>query len=368
MDKYFYLDEQITIKMQTNVAHDGVYGYSVIRVVNGVDNVVFRGRVFLEGQSTKEFDITSIVRSLYITPTFIESLPTSSIQRKSNGLEEFKIAIEEDYEINYSVDRIFVRMFYRYPLLREEMYSGLEYKHDANNTLWIGLQGRYNVSNKGYFRLTPRIPLIGTINYIFAIAGYCTNGLVGNNSLKFSFYEDGVLSPTEVNVAPTSNNFTIIYPLSKLFEALDPNGGEITIWYAGDEVAKVDNCPAKYYLMWQDRAGSFQSQPFDKISTYSESFDREYITNYKGVKRPTTITTSPKIKIQTGYIDEKLYPYYESIFTSPYLLLYDFKEDKSYLVNVTGSDYIEKTFKNQSRQMFNIQLDLEFAKNQNMVY
>lgn len=366
MDKYFYLDEQITVTIQTNVAHDGVYGYSVIRVLNGVDNVVFRGSVFLEEQSTKEFDITSIVRSCNITPTFMESLPTSNIQRKSNGLDKFKIAIEEDYEINYS-EEIFVRMFYRYPLLREEMYGALNYTHDANNTLWIGLQGRYNVGSAGYFKLTPRIPLIGTPNYIFAIAGYCTDGLVGNNSLKFSFYENGVLTPTEVNVAPTSNNFTIIYPLSKLFEALDPSGGEITIWYAGDEVAKVDNCPSQYYLMWQDRAGSFQSQPFDKVSTYSETFDREYITNYKGVKRATTITTSPKIKIQTGYIDEKLYPYYESIFTSPYLLLYDTKEDKSYLVNVTG-DYTEKTFKNQSRQMFNIQLDLEFAKNQNMIY
>jgi hypothetical protein len=335
-------------------------------VLNGVDNVVFRGSVFLEEQSTKEFDITSIVRSCNITPTFMESLPTSNIQRRSNGLEKFKIAIEEDYEINYSVE-IFVRMFYRYPLLREEMYGALNYTHDANNTLWVGLQGRYNVGSAGYFKLTPRIPLIGTPNYIFAIAGYCTDGLVGNNSLKISFRENGVQIPTELNVAPTSNNFTIIYPLSKLFEALDPSGGEITILYAGDEVAKVDNCPSQYYLMWQDRAGSFQSQPFDKVSTYSETFDREYITNYKSVKRPTTITTSPKIKIQTGYIDEKLYPYYESIFTSPYLLLYDFNEDKSYLVNVTG-DYTEKTFKNQSRQMFNIQLDLEFAKKQNMIY
>lgn len=367
MDKYFYLDEQITTTIQTNNSDDVIYAYDVIRVVNGADILLFKGSVFLEGQSTKEIDITSIVRSCIIKPTFMESLPTTYIQRKSNGLEEFKIAIYEENGITYSVDRIFVRMFYRYPLLREEMYGGLEYTHDANNTLWIGLQGRYNVGSKGYFKLTPRIPLIGTTNYIFAMAGYCTSGLIGNKSLKISFYEDGVLSQTELNVAPISNNFTIIYPLSKLFETLDPSGGEITMWYAGDEVAKVDNCPSQYYLMWQDRAGSFQSQPFDKVSTYSETFDREYITNYKGVKRPTTITNSPKIKIQTGYIDEKLYPYYESIFTSPYLLLYDFNEDKSYLVNVTG-DYTEKTFKNQGRQMFNIQLDLEFAKNQNMIY
>ena len=367
MDKYFYLDEQITTTIQTNNQDDVIYTYDVIRVINGVDNLLFRGRVFLEVQSTKEFDITSIVRSLYVTPTFMESLPTSITKRKSNGLEEFKIAIYEENAITYSVDRIFVRMFYRYPLLREEMYGGLEYKHDSINSLWIGLQGRYVIGGNGYFKLTPRIPLIGTDNYALIIAGYCTNGLVGANSLKISFRENGVLAPTELNVAPSSNNFTIIYPLSKLFEALDPSGGELTVWYAGDEVAKVDNCPAQYYLMWQDRAGSFQSQPFDKVSTYSETFSNEYITNYKGVKRPTTITTSPKIKIQTGYIDEKLYPYYESIFTSPYLLLYDFNEDKSYLVNVTG-DYTEKTFKNQGRQMFNIQLDLEFAKNQNMIY
>ena len=84
MDKYFYLDEQITTTIQTNNNDDVIYTYDVIRVVNGVDNLLFRGKVFLEGQSTKEFDITSIVRNLYITPTFMESLPTSRIQRKSN--------------------------------------------------------------------------------------------------------------------------------------------------------------------------------------------------------------------------------------------------------------------------------------------
>lgn len=136
----------------------------------------------------------------------------------------------------------------------------------------------------------------------------------------------------------------------------------------GDLVAYVDKCPARYYLMWQDRFGDFQSQPFEKTETYSEGFERTNYTTYKKEKRLTSIGVQPKWKINTGFLDENLYPYYESIFVSPYLLLYDTVEDKSYRVTVEDSNYTEKTVKNQGRKLFNLELEVSQDKKQQILY
>jgi len=136
---------------------------------------------------------------------------------------------------------------------------------------------------------------------------------------------------------------------------------------AGDYVAQIDNCPTRYYLQWQDRMGGFQSQPFNDKYTYSESFETETLTDYQGRKRLSNVGVTGKFKINTDWIKEDLYPYYESIFTSPVLFLYDTKEDKRYSVLVTDSDYTEKTFSNQ-KKLFNLTLNLELNNKQNIVY
>lgn len=132
-------------------------------------------------------------------------------------------------------------------------------------------------------------------------------------------------------------------------------------------LAMVDVCPAKYYLQWVDRYGSLQSQPFDGTETFSESIKADSLTDYKGNKRNYHYTVSPKWTINSKWIDEKDYPYYESIFVSPYLVLFDTQENKAYDVIMTKPAYTEKTFKNQGRKMLNIKLDLELDKDQNIL-
>lgn len=372
----FYLDERIVVPIVTQLQETGVYMYRVFD--KDTNQLLFIGNTFIEGmQPYVNIDVTDIIRTQLTTPAFFESFPLSQQGSSSSSTyqpiyKKFEIIIEDpDGEYGYTSGDFYVNMYYRYPLMKEEMNSGLVYNPSATNTLWVSLQGRYSVAGDIYLKLTPHYPYNLSLNYGVAVAGFCTNDLVNNSNTNIvlnGIYDvDEHANKTQQIIINTVNYCTVI-PLETLFDDtyINPNS-DYSIWFMNNEIAKIDICPAKYYLMWQDRAGSFQSQPFDKVSTYSESFNREYITNYKDVKRVTTITNSPKIKIQTGYIDEKIYPYYESIFTSPYLLLYDTKEDKSYLVNITG-DYTEKTFKNQNRQMFNIQLDLEFAKNQNIIY
>lgn len=143
---------------------------------------------------------------------------------------------------------------------------------------------------------------------------------------------------------------------------------EDIIYYKPEHIAIIDKgCLPKYYLMWQDRYGGLQSQPFEKTETFSIDYKYDEMKDYQNFRRNVTIEAQPKWKIQTDWIDEEYYPYYESIFVSPYLLLYDTEEDKSYNVIAKGTNYTEKTWKNQHK-FFNLELEVEQTKLQNILY
>lgn len=149
----------------------------------------------------------------------------------------------------------------------------------------------------------------------------------------------------------------------------DENAEHTYIYLAGKKVGEIDfDCLPKYYLMWQDRYGGYQSQPFDKIDTFSEAITSEKITNYRREQRLSNATITPKWEIQTGWIDEHYYPYYESIFVSPYLILFDTENNHGYNVMITDNQYTEKTYQNQQRKMFNVKLKLEQNKTQIVKY
>ena len=132
-------------------------------------------------------------------------------------------------------------------------------------------------------------------------------------------------------------------------------------------VAKFDS-KSRYFLKWMDRYGMPQCQPFKGTHTYSESTTKNSITNYKNIKKITDVSVNSNWKLNTDWISEKFYPFYESIFVSPWLQLYDAKEDKVYSVILTNTDYTEKTFKNQNRSLFNLELDVELDTKQTILY
>lgn len=149
----------------------------------------------------------------------------------------------------------------------------------------------------------------------------------------------------------------------------DARPDELVIDTAGEytTIAKFDYC-SRYFLRWMDRYGMAQIQPFDNLTTYSEDFKHQEIINYKNERKNSIIEIQPKWRLNTKWLNKNIYPFYESIFVSPYLQLYDAKEDKLYDVLVTNTGYEEKTFKNQNQQMFNLQLDVELNKKQNIIY
>lgn len=132
-------------------------------------------------------------------------------------------------------------------------------------------------------------------------------------------------------------------------------------------IAVYDDCTARYYLAWNDRYGDIQSQPFDGKIVYSEDIKSEEIVDYKSRRRVSHKSIQPKWKINTKWLNEEVYPFYESIFTSPYLLLYDTEQDRAWNVIVADSKYEEKT-RNNEKSLFNLELNVEAIKTQELTY
>lgn len=132
-------------------------------------------------------------------------------------------------------------------------------------------------------------------------------------------------------------------------------------------IAVLDSCYSRYYLAWMDRFGDVQSQAFDGKIEYTEDFERNEVKDYKLRRRVIHNELQPKWKLNTKWLNEDIYPMYESIYTSPYLLLYDTETDRAWNVILTDSEYKEKTF-NTEKTLFNLEINVEANTKQNYIF
>lgn len=132
-------------------------------------------------------------------------------------------------------------------------------------------------------------------------------------------------------------------------------------------VAILDHCYSRYYLAWYDRYGEVMSQAFDGKFEYEEEIETEEIKDYKLRRRISHNNMQPKWKLNTTWLNEEIYPMYEAIFTSPYVLLYDTETDRAWNVIVTDKNYKEKRF-NTEKKLFNLELNVEANKKQELTY
>lgn len=133
------------------------------------------------------------------------------------------------------------------------------------------------------------------------------------------------------------------------------------------KICDIDINPARYYLYWYDRGMGMQCQPFTGSMEYSESFTYNHVQNLTGHKRIGNMDVSPKWELTSGWLDEKTYPIYESIFTSPYVTLYDTESAKYFSVIVTDKKFVEQDYINTD-DMLMLQINLELDKKQTMIY
>lgn len=133
-------------------------------------------------------------------------------------------------------------------------------------------------------------------------------------------------------------------------------------------IAKTDDCPARYYLQWRDRYGSTQMQPFEKTETFSEDLERTEIRGFYNTRRLSQISVQPKWTLHTAWVPFEQIPYYESLLVSPWVRLYDTKEDHLYDVILKDKSFTEKTFRNNDMQLWHMQVEVEQISKQDIIY
>lgn len=167
---------------------------------------------------------------------------------------------------------------------------------------------------------------------------------------------------TEIWTGKTEDAANILMQASRYFDCVREDiEGEITKYI---KVAKVDECPAKYYLLWYDRMGGIQSQGFDGKNIFSDDYKRTLVKNTYKHQRVGNMTIQPKWKLSTGFITDDEYKVYESLFVSHYVTLYDTENNKYFNVLVTDTNYAEKTYKNQNEKLVSFSIELELSKEQ----
>ena len=213
--------------------------------------------------------------------------------------------------------------------------------------------------NKGNFYIgTKTVNMIGVRARDLRIIIYVYNDNCDDYDAKIemNFNMDNYINGFEFTV--DGYNFTV----NKIMTATSYN------IYTSFPVAEIDYCPARYYLQWRDRYGSMQMQPFSKAETYSEDFTRTEIKNYQDTRRLSGISIQPKWKLNSAWIPFDLVPYYESLQVSPYVKLYDTKEDKLYDVILKDTAFTEQTFRNNNRQLWHMEIEVEQTDKQNILY
>lgn len=112
---------------------------------------------------------------------------------------------------------------------------------------------------------------------------------LNNTGYTYTLRADGAVSSQGTSFSLTSA-FNQIYTSNSLLftnPSYHSNLNYINIWLMNEtteikeKVAVADYpCDARFYLAWEDRSGGFQSQPFNKIETYSETISTKEVVAY----------------------------------------------------------------------------------------
>lgn len=365
-----YIDDRVIYTFSYTASEPSIIRYDV--VTDG--EVIFNGNMYVDGQVT--IDITEIIKNFVDTnkPPFDRTLIENDDIVKEVCCRIYINNVVEETQC----DTIF--MGYRQPNYKSYVTTPLIDITAVGYGVQPMLQGFKGLS--GYFLPTyptnpsetftidilcsyEKIPLIQQYLRVHYPTTYVEIGY-GVLSGGTGYYQRS-LSLEEVVTGATDNVSGIVYlPCdAKRIELINVIPPMNRVY--GITIAKFDN-NSRYFLKWKDRYGMPQVQPFAGTFIFSESITTKEIANYYNKRRVINYDIKPKWNLNTKWIKETDMPFYESLFVSPYVQLYDSKEDKIYDVIVTDKEFTEKTFKNQGNSLFNIQLNVELDTTQNIVY
>ena len=394
-----YLNERITQQIDLGaVQPKGMYKYEV-QVTDRIEQsgwyTIFVGNYYNNAERYHTFDITDLCRS---RKRNIHTSFGKSIDSDVSTIEQYRIIVTKSDNTTVTGSTITVAHVYPYPNVQKSlsMYASSTFFDitTANNSdVSLLLQGnnRYATGRNNLY-LCPRYPLVddeqdldnhhtmvfgatiefgSSLQYVtfFSVqAGvdYTNTDLwygsysldhLGDEGYSHTFFRSYgyFLNTNEKGGVPLNTDYWIYMTWT--------NSSNVSQYR---RIAIIEACKSRYYLLWQDRFGSYQSQPFKGKIEYSENITNSEYVSYTGERHKYNVQVQPKWKINSGWITEDLYPFYESIYVSPILKLYDTETETEYDV-ILNDNYVEKKYEN-SKSMLNIQLNLESTEKQNITY
>lgn len=399
-----YLNDRITQQIDLGTAPaKGMYKYEV-QVFSLWDsnwNTIFVGNYFNSGTRYYTFDITDICRNRKST---LHTNGSTDFDKDVNIVEKYRITVTKDNKGNtVSGTPFFVAYIYTYPNLQYGYDPNLRPDNvffDINTSIpqyyvSVLLQGtnrsRTSESTKPPMYLIPQYPNVVDSQdlryYITMTFGLSIETGSAIQDVKIISVERGKDYSNQNNWLGqyVMSNLNVEYyahtffgSFGKFIDDQDANIPNYNIdiyitWKNSSDVnqyrkvAEINSCKERYYLLWQDRYGSYQSQPFKGKMEYSEDITNEEILSYTGRRRKSNVVVQPKWKLNSGWLKEQLFPLYESIYVSPILKLYDTKTQHEYDVILKDTPYIEKKYLND-KKLLSIELNLEATETQNIIY
>lgn len=399
-----YLNNRITQRIDLGTAPaKGMYKYEVqvYDMYYSTWNTIFVGNYFNNGERFYTFDITDICRNRKST---LHTNGSTDYDTDVNIVEQYRITVTKDNKgTTVSGSPFFVGHFYTYPNLQYGYDPGLgpdSVFFDINTSspqylVSVLLQGtnrsRTPESKRPPMYLIPQYPNVVDSQdlryYITMTFGLSIESGSAIQDVKIISVERGKdysnqnnwlghYDMSHLNVQYYTHTF--FGSFGKFIDDQDSRiptyDIDVYITWINDsnkreyrKVAEINSCKERYYLLWQDRYGSYQSQPFKGKMEYSEDITNEEILSYTGRRRKSNVVIQPKWKLNSGWLKEQLFPLYESIYVSPILKLYDTKTQHEYDVILKDTPYVEKKYLND-KKLLSIELNLEATETQNIIY
>lgn len=396
-----YLNDRITQRIDLGTTQaKGMYKYEVqvSNLQNHTWETIFVGNYFNSGTSFYTFDITDICRNRKST---LHTSGSSDYDIDVNIVEQYKIKVSLNNGLNSIGTPFFVAHIYTYPNLQYGYDPDLtpdnvffDISKSTNYFVSVLLQGssRYRTpeSSLPSMYLIPQypnvrdsqdLPFLDTMTFGLTLeSGSSVENVTifGVKSGKDYSNQNNWFGQYDMRINMSSYTHTFFGSFGTFIEDVDQDIPNYDIdvyitWKNGSsvsqyrKVAEIKSCKERYYLLWQDRYGSYQSQPFKGKMEYSEDITNEEILSYTGRRRKSNVVVQPKWKLNSGWLKEQLFPLYESIYVSPILKLYDTKTGHEYDVILKDTPYVEKKYLND-KKLLSIELNLEATETQNIIY
>lgn len=395
-----YLNERITQQIDLGaVQTKGMYKYEVQATDKYEQSGwydVFVGNYYNNAERYHTFDITDLCRSRKIN---IHTTFGKSIDSDVFTVEQYRIIVTKSDNTTVTGEAITVAQVYPYPNVQKSLsmydYSTFFDITPSNNfgvSLLLQGNNRYATGTNNLY-ICPRYPLVADEQDLdsYYTMTFGATIEIGSSIQDVTFFsvEAGAdyTNDTDVwygsyslqHLGDEGYSHTFFRSYGYFLNTNEKGGVPLNTdyWvymrylnsigrYEYRRIAIIEACKSRYYLLWQDRFGSYQSQPFKGKMEYSENIENSEYVSYTGERHKYNVQVQPKWKINSGWITEDLYPFYESIYVSPILRLYDTQTQTEYDV-ILNDNYVEKKYEN-SKSMLNLQLNLEAAEKQNITY